>query len=62
VDRFANRVFLASVMVEPNASARAIAAFEDSIADGTNFTVNANKPLAGCPRASNILPVCKERK
>jgi hypothetical protein len=42
VDRFANRVFLASVMVEPNASARAIVAFEDSIADGTNLTVNAN--------------------
>jgi lysophospholipase L1-like esterase len=42
VDRFANRFFLAGVMVEPNSPARAIVAFGDSITDGTNSTVNGN--------------------
>jgi lysophospholipase L1-like esterase len=42
VDRFANRFFLAGVMVEPSAPVRAIVTFGDSITDGTNSTVNAN--------------------
>ena len=42
VDRFANRFFLASVMVEPSSAARAIVTFGDSITDGTASTVNAN--------------------
>jgi lysophospholipase L1-like esterase len=42
VDRFANRFFLAGVMVEPSASVRAIVTFGDSITDGTASTVNAN--------------------
>jgi len=42
VDRFANRFFLASVMVEPGSPARAIVTFGDSITDGTASTVNAN--------------------
>ncbi len=42
VDRFANRFFLAGVMVEPTAPTRAIVTFGDSITDGTNSTVNTN--------------------
>jgi len=42
VDRFANRFFLAGVMVEPSAPVRAIVTFGDSITDGTASTVNAN--------------------
>jgi lysophospholipase L1-like esterase len=42
VDKFANRFFLAAVMVEPSSSARAIVTFGDSITDGTNSTVNTN--------------------
>jgi lysophospholipase L1-like esterase len=42
VDRFANRFFLTSVMVEPTTPVRAIVAFGDSITDGTASTVNAN--------------------
>jgi lysophospholipase L1-like esterase len=42
VDRFANRFFLASVLVEPSSPARAIVTFGDSITDGTASTVNAN--------------------
>jgi lysophospholipase L1-like esterase len=42
VDRFANRFFLAAVVVEPAANAHAIVAFGDSITDGTNSTVNTN--------------------
>jgi lysophospholipase L1-like esterase len=41
-DTFANRFFLAGVMVEPGAPARAIVAFGDSITDGTNSSVNTN--------------------
>jgi lysophospholipase L1-like esterase len=41
-DRFANRFFLAGVMVEPSSGARAIVTFGDSITDGTASTVNAN--------------------
>jgi lysophospholipase L1-like esterase len=41
-DKFANRFFLAGVMVEPAAPARAIVTFGDSITDGTNSTVNTN--------------------
>jgi lysophospholipase L1-like esterase len=43
VDRFVNRFFLAGVMVEPAAPARAIGTFGDSITDGTNSTVDANR-------------------
>jgi hypothetical protein len=43
-DRFANRFFLAAVMVDPGMPARAIVAFGDSITDGTASTVNANWP------------------
>jgi lysophospholipase L1-like esterase len=42
VDRFANRFFLAAVLVEPISPVRAIVTFGDSITDGTNSTVNAN--------------------
>ncbi len=42
VDRFANRFFLAAVLVEPVSPVRAIVTFGDSITDGTNSTVNAN--------------------
>jgi lysophospholipase L1-like esterase len=42
VDRFANRFFLAGVMVEPTSPARAIVTFGDSITDGTNSTANTN--------------------
>jgi lysophospholipase L1-like esterase len=42
VDRFANRFFLAGVMVEPTSPTRAIVTFGDSITDGTNSTVNTN--------------------
>ena len=42
VERFANRFFLAGVMVEPGAPVRAIVTFGDSITDGTASTVNAN--------------------
>jgi lysophospholipase L1-like esterase len=42
VDRFTNRFFLASVMVEPSSPVRAIVTFGDSITDGTASTVNAN--------------------
>jgi lysophospholipase L1-like esterase len=42
VDKFANRFFLAAVMVEPSSRARAIVMFGDSITDGTNSTVNTN--------------------
>ena len=42
VDRFANRFFLAGVMVESATPARAIVTFGDSITDGTNSTVNTN--------------------
>jgi lysophospholipase L1-like esterase len=42
VDRFANRFFLTSVMVEPTTPVHAIVAFGDSITDGTASTVNAN--------------------
>jgi lysophospholipase L1-like esterase len=42
-DRFANRFFLAAVMVDPGMPARAIVAFGDSITDGTASTVNANR-------------------
>ena len=42
VDRFANRFFLAGVMVEPGSPARAIVTFGDSITDGSASTVNAN--------------------
>ena len=42
VDKFANRFFLAGVLVEPNFPARAIVMFGDSITDGTNSTVNTN--------------------
>jgi lysophospholipase L1-like esterase len=41
-ERFANRFFLAGVMIEANSPARAIVAFGDSITDGTNSTVNTN--------------------
>jgi lysophospholipase L1-like esterase len=41
-DRFANRFFLAGVMVEPVSAARAIVTFGDSITDGTNSSVNTN--------------------
>jgi lysophospholipase L1-like esterase len=41
-DKFANRFFLAGVMVEPASPARAIATFGDSITDGTNSTANTN--------------------
>jgi len=42
VDKLTNRFFLAGVMVESVAPARAIVTFGDSITDGTNSTVNAN--------------------
>ena len=42
VDRFANRFFLAGVMVEPSSPVRAIVTFGDSITDGSASTVNAN--------------------
>jgi lysophospholipase L1-like esterase len=42
VDKFANRFFLAGMMIEPTAPARAIVTFGDSITDGTNSTVNTN--------------------
>ncbi len=42
VDKVANRFFLAGVMVEPTAPAKAIVTFGNSITDGTNSTVNAN--------------------
>ena len=41
-DRFANRFFLAGLMVEAAAPTHAIVTFGDSITDGTNSTVNAN--------------------
>ena len=43
VDRFTSRFFLAGVMVEPSSRARAIVTFGDSITDGSNSTVNANR-------------------
>src|SRR5712691_9443909 len=43
VDKFTSRFFLAGVMVEPSSPARAIVTFGDSITDGTNSTVNANR-------------------
>lgn len=42
VDKFANRFFLAAILVEPVSPTRAIVMFGDSITDGTNSTVNAN--------------------
>src|SRR5262252_71453 len=41
-DSYANRFFLAGVMVETSSPARAIVAFGDSITDGSASTVNAN--------------------
>ena len=43
VDKFTSRFFLAGVMVEPSSRARAIVTFGDSITDGSNSTVNANR-------------------
>ncbi len=43
VDRFTSRFFLAGVMVDPSSRARAIVTFGDSITDGSNSTVNANR-------------------
>ncbi len=42
VDRFENRFFLTSVMVEPAVPVRAVVTFGDSITDGSRSTVNAN--------------------
>jgi lysophospholipase L1-like esterase len=41
-DRFENRYFLSSIMVEPASPARAIVTFGDSITDGSRSSVNAN--------------------
>src|SRR5215468_5920661 len=41
-DSYANRFFLAGVMVETSSPVRAIVAFGDSITDGSASTVNAN--------------------
>jgi lysophospholipase L1-like esterase len=58
VDRFANRFFLTSVMVESTTPVRAIVAFGDSITDGTASTVNANHRwpdvLARCLKDAGI--------
>jgi len=43
VDKFTSRFFLSGVMVEPSSRARAIVTFGDSITDGSNSTVNANR-------------------
>ncbi len=43
VDKFSHRFFLAAVMVDAGSPARAIVTFGDSITDGTNSTVDANR-------------------